>query len=202
MKRCRAYVVLLLAVICTAGACTRIIPGDKLARIYADMFVADQWVRDHPAARRTADTTFFYEPIFNRYGYTSEDYLKTVDKYLENPDKFAKVLDKTKEILSDLVEEHEVIAAHQKWLKDLDKFAESLRKPVFSLDSLSWLDSTYLWPAPKLDPAILDSIEVFRVRADSIVFAAQEKDMHELDSLSAINDLKIEKSRPRRHKKK
>ena len=197
-----AYLLLTLALLGMAAGCGRVIPKDKLSHIYADMFIADQWVRDHPASRRTADTTFFYEPIFNSYGYTSEDYLRTVDKYLEDPEKYAKILEATKEILTAKAEEQDEIKRMQDWRTKIANIASRTHKRVFSLDSLSWLDSTYLWPAPKLDPAILDSIEIFAARADSVVFAAQEKDMRELDSLSRIHDLKIEKFRPMRHKKK
>ena len=38
-------------------------PGvNKLVRIYHDMFLSDQWVRDHPDARTAADTTLLFDP--------------------------------------------------------------------------------------------------------------------------------------------
>lgn len=87
---------LLLAASCGRG---RIIPKDEMAQIYADMFIADEWLRDNPRERRAADTTLFYEPIFRKYGYTFKDYNASVRKYIRKPEKFADVLDEASAIL-------------------------------------------------------------------------------------------------------
>ena len=192
MKRFAAYLCLLLAVLCTASGCGRVIPDGTLAQIYADMFVADQWVRDHPAARRTADTTFFYEPIFNSYGYTTEDYLRTVDRNLEDPESYAKILGKANDLLVERAEAQNEIAGRIQWMKDMRRIGTLARKPVFSLDSLSWLDSTYRWPAPRPDPAVLDTILDQTARADSLVRVRLDRDIFELDSLAASNPLHID----------
>ena len=63
------------------------------------MFLADQWVRDTPAARAAADTTYFFDPIFKRYGYSFADYDRSVNYYLDRPEKYARILNKASERL-------------------------------------------------------------------------------------------------------
>ena len=41
----------------------RVIPRDKLSRIYAEMFVADQRIGQDRKARSMADTSYVYEPM-------------------------------------------------------------------------------------------------------------------------------------------
>lgn len=82
---------------CSCGS--RVIPKDKLAEIYADMFLADQWLEANPAARRTADTTCVYEAVFEKYGYDADDYRASLDHYMDDPERFSKILRKSASIL-------------------------------------------------------------------------------------------------------
>ena len=86
-----ATAVLLGLLLFSCSGRPRIIPRATLTDIYADMFLADQWLRDNSSERQRADTSLFYDPIFARYGYTFEDYDATVRKYMEDPEKFSKI---------------------------------------------------------------------------------------------------------------
>ena len=77
----------------------RVIPRSKLAKIYAEMFVTDQWIQSKPALRTIADTSLVYEPILERYGYDSEDYQYSIDRYMDDPERFSRILRSTAEIL-------------------------------------------------------------------------------------------------------
>ena len=77
----------------------RVIPRAKLAEIYAEMFVTDQWVLSTPSVRRLADTSLVYEPILEKYGYTSADYRKSVEVYMDDPERFSRILRSTVGIL-------------------------------------------------------------------------------------------------------
>ena len=90
--------VLLLALSC-GGEKDKVIPRSKLAEIYAEMLVTDQWIITNPGNRRQADTSLVYEPILQKYGYTSADYRKSVDVYLNDPERFGRILRSTGEIL-------------------------------------------------------------------------------------------------------
>lgn len=52
-----------------------VIPRGKLAEIYAEMLVTDQWISSTPGMRMIADTSLVYEPILEKYGYDNLDYL-------------------------------------------------------------------------------------------------------------------------------
>lgn len=90
----------LLALVLCVASCGRpkdVIKRDEMAVIIEDMILADYWVSLQSAEiRRQSDTTHFYEGIFNKYGYTLDDYLRSVDYYLNDPERFARIVKKTK----------------------------------------------------------------------------------------------------------
>lgn len=77
----------------------KVIPRSKLAEIYAEMLMTDQWITGTPGIRQIADTSLVYEPILEKYGYTSADYRKSVDKYMDDPERFSRILRTTGELL-------------------------------------------------------------------------------------------------------
>lgn len=113
-----ATVLLVALCLCSCGREGRIIPRSKLARIYAEMFVADNWLSSTASgsARMRADTTAFYDPIFKAHGYTVEDYWASVSHYLQDPDRFSRILKKSGMMLDAELKEIE---------KAIDKAAEN-----------------------------------------------------------------------------
>lgn len=103
MKSGVAHIIALCAVLSFLAGCScggpKVIPRGKMAEIYADMLVADQWVLDNPGTRSKADTSLVYEPIFNSYGYTTEDYRASVGYYMKDPERYSRILRNTTEIL-------------------------------------------------------------------------------------------------------
>ena len=90
----------LTACLCSCSREGRVIPRNKLAHIYADMFLADSWLSSaSPESRHRSDTMAFYEPIFEKYGYTVEDYWASVSHYLQDPDRFSRILNKSNALL-------------------------------------------------------------------------------------------------------
>ena len=67
--------------------------------IYYDIYMTDEVVKSSYKYRRMADTMRVYEPIFNKYGYTTDDYNRSVSFYLKRPDKFQEVFENTKMML-------------------------------------------------------------------------------------------------------
>lgn len=55
-----------------------IIPDDELALIFHDAFLANSYLNDTDAKR---DSLLVYEPIFERYGYTTEDVRYTIGNF-------------------------------------------------------------------------------------------------------------------------
>ncbi|MGN0202020.1 MAG: DUF4296 domain-containing protein [Candidatus Cryptobacteroides sp.] len=95
LKRSTIGLLLVLAVLSGAAGCSReakVIPSSKMEKIYREMFLADEWIKANPEKRPSADTSWFYKPIFEKYGYTYEDYLKTVDHQLNDPRRFSELV--------------------------------------------------------------------------------------------------------------
>lgn len=88
-----------------SGDKEKVIPRGDLAQIYAEMLVMDQWILSTYRVRQQADTSLVYEPIFQKYGYTTEDYRKSVAYYMEDPERYSRILRHTTEILNDRVVE-------------------------------------------------------------------------------------------------
>lgn len=115
-----------LSVIAIAGvlllsACgPKIIPERKLSEIYAEMFLADVWLSDNPRQRQVADTSLFYEAIFQKYGYTTADYDASVQKYLENPEKFSTIFEEAASILREKHDEYSAILAENIAARDFN----------------------------------------------------------------------------------
>lgn len=125
MGRALSYVaalVLASAAFVSCGREEKVIPKDELSEIYAEMFLMDQWIFSHPEARRSADTSFVYEPIFEKYGYTSDDYRASMDYYLKDPDKYARILRETSVILETRLKE---LRQEKDMLTSLDRIAEN-----------------------------------------------------------------------------
>ena len=84
----KIFVAVAAAALCVA-ACSRgprVIPRSKMEKIYTDMLIADQWL-----AGFKADTTLFYEPIFRKYGYTSEDFNASNEYYMRDPLRYSRM---------------------------------------------------------------------------------------------------------------
>ena len=117
---------ILILVSCIGGR-DRVIPRAKLAEIYAEMFITDQWISSTQSVRRQADTSLVYDPILAKYGYTSADYRRSIDKYMDDPERFSKILRTTGQILdarlAELHKQEEELAR----IKELQERLEELR---------------------------------------------------------------------------
>lgn len=88
---------LLLSFVLAVTSCSkggRVLSEHKMELLYADMFLADQWLRDHPQYRSTADTTLFFDPIFEKHNITFEDYDASLKYYVSNPEVLAEITQK------------------------------------------------------------------------------------------------------------
>lgn len=76
-----------------------IIPEDVMSKIYYDMYMTDEAIKSGNRFRRMTDTLLVYEPIFRRYGYTSEDYTRSVGYYLEHTDIYQEIFERTGQMM-------------------------------------------------------------------------------------------------------
>lgn len=84
------FAALSLSLSCSDGP--KVIPVKKMRAIYKDIFLADQWLEANQDKREQADTTWFYKPVFDKYGYTIEDYHHSVAIYLGDPKRYSEML--------------------------------------------------------------------------------------------------------------
>ena len=124
----------------------RVIPRSKLARIYAEMLVTDQWIQSRPALKNIADTSLVYEPILEKYGFTSEDYQYSVDHYMNDPERFSRILRTTASILD---KEIRSLKKQQQELKEMEiqkKEVEKFEMTFFQFyDDLVYEDGARGW---------------------------------------------------------
>lgn len=123
-KKMILLVAVLLAATVSCSRRPRVIPVGKMEKIYREMFLADQWLADFPEKKAVADTSWFYAPIFGRYGYDVEDYRKSVDYYLSDPKRYAELMGR---VVKDLQNESERISV----------MLERRQKMKFRADSLA-----------------------------------------------------------------
>lgn len=118
-----------LAMSCSHGA--KVIPTGKMEMIYREMFLADEWLRSYPEKRQMADTTWFYEPVFEKYGYTYDDYVNTVDNLLNDPERFAELLGRVaRKLESDAARKRAQIEHKEQLRFKADSIAELMRSGV------------------------------------------------------------------------
>ena len=160
-RRLTAAAILVLAVISILAGCRRegrLIPRKELARIYADMLIADQWLNDNRSLRRQADTTLFYEPIFEHYGYTTADYAYSVRHYMDDPERFSRILKKSSSLLGSRLRKLKAYEAALQRAQD--------NAPVFvwdPVDVISYYGSGYIPPADTSRVLIIiDSLKYYQ----------------------------------------
>ena len=138
MMKLWKYILPLLAVMvfasCSSQDEAEVIPRNKLADIYMEMFMTDQWISSTPGMRMIADTSLVYEPILEKYGYDKLDYIHSVDFYMNDPERFSRILRASMDKLD------KRIAHLQKLLKQQELEAEAVRKIERFLSDLSFLD--------------------------------------------------------------
>lgn len=150
--------------------------------IYAEMLLADQWLKDHPEYRTQADTSLFYDPILRRYGYTFKDYDISVKHYLLDPERYAKMLLQSSKKLQLQKMKFDKIRKRRDEVNDMNALVRGYRSRDFD-------DDTILWRMP--DTARLDSLLRDSLRLDSLLRDSLRLDSLRLDSLR-LDSLKLQ----------
>ena len=173
------HILMLMACALSLISCSdrggRVIPRAKLAEIYAEMFVTDQWVLSTPSVRRLADTSLVYEPILEKYGYTSEDYRKSVDSYMDDPERFSRILRSSVGILDKRLEELNKKKEELDHLKALEKLLQQLK---YESDFKAEEFFPYLFDEPYVH--YYDSLSV---EPDSVLMVYRLKNIERADTI-------------------
>lgn len=162
MSVSRAFLPLVLFFLAMTFSCSdggKVIPRKKMVSIYADMFVADQWLNQNYKAERVADTSFVYEAIFEKYGYDSEDYRASVDYYIQDPDRFARILRQTVLELEDRMDEQRAE------LRKLRASSGGGREVTYTFD----FDRIWIFENGYPRVTVRDSLEYFRSKNEYFI---------------------------------
>jgi hypothetical protein len=89
----RRWPLILLVIVLLASGCSPkgIIPPKKMARILHDMYLLDAQIENDVDYTIMADTTAVYGALFDEYGYTVEDFNRSLDHYLHDPIAFKEI---------------------------------------------------------------------------------------------------------------
>lgn len=198
MRRCRhIFLLLLLAgLFASCAGKPRIIPRRVLTDIYAEMFLADQWLNDHKTERSRADTMLFYDPIFKRYGYSFEDYDASVRHYLNDPEKFSKVFRDAANKLKDKRDIYRRKIEEQDRIKEFNSSIRGFSRKNFKADTIIWR-SAY---KDSLKQAFADSVRRDSLIRDSLRLDSLRRDSIRVDSLRRDSLKIISRGIPKRKK--
>ena len=172
---------LIIFVLAASVACEhkpKVLKPKKMSEIYADLFIADSWLRDNQDKRRKADTTLFLDPIFEDHKVDYKDFYVSIEYYTAHPEEYSDILTGAIDIIQ---ERYEVISV----LSEQYNLAEEVRKKLpkyhivnFGADSMKALGDRAFWHPDSL--SVVDSIPQLDtlVRKDTLALTA-------LDTLKA-----------------
>lgn len=127
----RAVPLVLAAVMLLSCARHRIIPDDELAQIIHDAFLTNAYLTNE---RITPDSLRLYEPIFTRYGYTTEDVYYTVGNFSKR--KSARLGDVVERAIDQLEAEGRAYGREVAILDTIDHAAQRLSRRAVLRDSV------------------------------------------------------------------
>lgn len=133
-----AVIFLILLSFLSCSRTGKVLSVNRMAEIYADMFIADQWLRDNPASRRMVDTTLFYDPIFEMHDCSREDFVASVGYYIDKPDKFSKILKRSSQMIQSDKNRFEKLSELEARAAEANKVFETYEARDFCADSLVW----------------------------------------------------------------
>ena len=92
------HIAVVLSVLMATFSCGKVrrIPEGTFVKITQEMMLADVWLDRHPSARDAVDTTYLYDAVFEKYGYSFADYDSTLSWYMAHPEKYVKVAGQVK----------------------------------------------------------------------------------------------------------
>lgn len=181
MQRRLSYLIVILALAAMAVACNKVkvIPQGDMVRLYKEMYMADQWIRDAGNRMRMADTSYVYRPILAKYGYTEDDFRASVDYYTDRPKEFVTIFE---QVAADFKEAKKVIAEKEKLLHQKDSTIRAREAMPYHRADFTKVPEYDFW-ITRLNITLDTTLNVFRFEAIDIF-----KDSLAVDSLAVASD--------------
>ena len=107
MGKALRYLFLFLFIAFSICSCSRskVLSEKKMEDLYVDMFIADQWLRDHGDCRDKADSSLYYDVVFKKHHCTFEDYDASLKYYLGKTGKFVDLTKRVSDRLDKMADE-------------------------------------------------------------------------------------------------
>ena len=114
--------ILILSLLLTAISCgpRADIPKKKMIQIYYEISLLDHYVEHNPQMRAQSDSMKVYAPLLDKYGYTEEEFINSINFYLRDPEKFMKILQAVETKLKE----------REQYLSDLQQADGDLDRPM------------------------------------------------------------------------
>ncbi len=130
---------MMLAAVLLAVSCQRSpVPIRTMQQIYSDMMIADANIENSPDLHMATDSMAVYPAIFEKYGYTYEQFEEAQRYLLAHPKKFLKIVEKQK--------------------ADWDKLLASVQREIEIRDSIANIEYEREMAAQAAIDNFLDSI--------------------------------------------
>lgn len=127
----------MIIVLLYTSSCTgKLIPEKEMPQIIADIYKADRYVDSKYMLVLGTDTTRVYEAVFNHYGYTTVDYINTIDHYLSRPAKLKVMFSGAKQIIAD---REKIVNTLIVTIQSRDSISATYRELFNNADSLMML---------------------------------------------------------------
>ena len=111
--------------LCCCNSGGRLIPRSDFSAIYADMMMLDQHLQMDRPSRRQADTLAVYEAVFEKYGYSREDFLYSEREYIKDAGRYVRML---KKAVVSLEKEGRALKAEKSRLDKIREAAANVRR--------------------------------------------------------------------------
>lgn len=140
-------IVLLIALFSLFSCSPRgVVDAEIFPSLLADLYLTDKAITVDFNRVQRADTMLLYEPVFNKYGYTTDEFIKTIDFYLARPAKLKSFFTKAKDILEKRrIDAEQIIAAEELKKEILKKIMiavserDSLKETERHIRALRWI---------------------------------------------------------------
>jgi hypothetical protein len=86
--------ILILTLLLTAISCgpRADIPKKQMIEIYYEISLLDIYVDRNPLMRAQSDSMKVYAPLLDKYGYTEEEFINSINFYLRDPEQFLQII--------------------------------------------------------------------------------------------------------------
>lgn len=184
---------------CSGGKSGKVIPRGKMGKIYAEMFIADQWIMSRNDLGRQPDTSFIYHPIFEKYGFSADDYRASMEYYIQDPERYGRMIKKSSNILDRRLKALKAEKARQEFAagnyippqeRRIDRaivIPRMLWPEAVSKDTLRYFADSIALRIPVDTLRFCDSLSFFYVEPVDTV-AAEAADSSKVESVVVLND--------------